>query len=139
MHVRDVATGEAFAVRAENVVNATGVWADRLRPDELHDEAEVPAHPAEPRHPHHAVAATTLPLNGGAIVPAGGGRTIFALPWLGGTLIGTTDNDYDPATRLDHVRPAAEDVEYLLDAVNAFFGTALAPPTSPAPTPGCGR
>ena len=25
-----------------NVVNATGVWADRLRPAELHDEAEVP-------------------------------------------------------------------------------------------------
>ena len=29
-------------VRAANVVNATGVWADRLRPGELHDEAEVP-------------------------------------------------------------------------------------------------
>src|SRR4051812_24670620 len=29
-------------VSAANVVNATGVWADRLRPEELHDEAEVP-------------------------------------------------------------------------------------------------
>ena len=29
------------------------------------------------------------------IVPAGGGRAIFVLPWLGRTLIGTTDNDYD--------------------------------------------
>ena len=27
---------------AENVVNATGVWADELRPQELHDEAELP-------------------------------------------------------------------------------------------------
>ena len=38
-------------------------------------------------------------------------------------MIGTTDNDYDGD--IDHVRPAAEDVEYLLDATNDFFGTSL--------------
>jgi glycerol-3-phosphate dehydrogenase len=65
-----------------------------------------------------------LPLNVGVIVPAGGGRTIFALPWLGGSLVGTTDNDYD-TDDLDHVKPADEDVEYLLDAVNGFFATEL--------------
>ena len=119
--VRDAETGEEFACRADNVVNATGVWADRLRPEELHDEAEVPRiRPS--RGTHITLAHDTLPLVAGAIVPAGGGRSIFALPWLGGTLIGTTDNDYD-TTELDHIRPAAEDVEYLLDATNAFFGT----------------
>ena len=40
--VRDAVGGGELAVRAANVVNATGVWADRLRPEELHDEAEVP-------------------------------------------------------------------------------------------------
>jgi glycerol-3-phosphate dehydrogenase len=58
-------------------------------------------------------------------VPAGGGRTIFALPWLGQTLVGTTDNDYDGD--LTHVLPAAEDVGYLLAAVNEFFATSLGP------------
>ncbi len=62
---------------------------------------------------------------GGAIVPAGEGRSIFALPWLGRTLVGTTDNDYEGD--LAHVRPSAEDVAYLLDAVNAFFATSLGP------------
>ncbi len=57
------------------------------------------------------------------IVPAGEGRMIFALPWYGRTLIGTTDNDFDGDTR--HPRPAEDEVEYLLDAANAFFGTAL--------------
>ena len=66
-----------------------------------------------------------LPLIGGAIVPAGGGRTIFALPWLGHTLVGTTDNDYEGP--LEHIKPSGEDVDYLLDAVNAFFGTELGP------------
>jgi glycerol-3-phosphate dehydrogenase len=42
VQVRDALSGERFPVRAANVVNATGVWADRLRPEELHDEAEVP-------------------------------------------------------------------------------------------------
>jgi len=118
----DRESGQAFPVRATNVVNATGVWADELRPRELHDEAELPSiRPS--RGTHVTLAHETLPLNGGAIVPAGSGRSIFALPWLGHTLVGTTDNDYEGP--LDHVQPSAEDVEYLLEAINAFFGSEL--------------
>ena len=127
VRVRDTATGGEFAVRAANVVNATGVWADRLRPEELHDEAGVPRiRPS--RGTHVTLRHEDLPLAaGGAIVPAGGGRSIFALPWLGRTLLGTTDNDYEG--RLDgvHVPPSAQDIEYLLDACNEYFGTALTP------------
>ncbi|MDX6664022.1 MAG: glycerol-3-phosphate dehydrogenase, partial [Solirubrobacteraceae bacterium] len=63
----------------------------------------------------------------GAIVPAGGGRSIFALPWLGRTLIGTTDNDYDPDLPLEHIPPSDEDIGYLLDATNSYFATDLGP------------
>jgi glycerol-3-phosphate dehydrogenase len=69
------------------------------------------------------LSAEDVPLRAGAIVPAGEGRSIFALPWLGRSLIGTTDNNYEGD--LEHVRPAPEDIEYLLDAVNQFFGTSL--------------
>jgi glycerol-3-phosphate dehydrogenase len=124
VRARDVETGEEVVIEADNVVNATGVWADRIRPEELHDEAEVPViRPS--RGTHVTIAHETLPLVGGAIVPAGGGRTIFALPWLGRTLVGTTDNDYEG--ELEHIRPADDDVEYLLDAVNAFFASDLGP------------
>jgi glycerol-3-phosphate dehydrogenase len=58
-------------------------------------------------------------------VPADGGRSIFVLPWLGRTLIGTTDNDYEGG--LDHIPAGEDDVDYLLRATNAFFGTELAP------------
>jgi len=123
VRVRDGETGEELTVAADNVINATGVWADRIRPDELHDEAEVPViRPS--RGTHITLSAEDLPLDGaGAIVPAGSGRSIFALPWLGRSLIGTTDNDYDGD--IDHVAPAEEDVEYLLAAVNDFFATSL--------------
>jgi glycerol-3-phosphate dehydrogenase len=118
----DEESGERFEVRAENVVNATGVWADELRPQELHDEAELPViRPS--RGTHITLRQEDLPLVGGAIVPAGAGRTIFALPWLGRTLVGTTDNDYEGP--LDHVSPSGEDIDYLLSAVNEFFATHL--------------
>jgi glycerol-3-phosphate dehydrogenase len=111
----DRESGEEFEIRAANVVNATGVWADRLI-----EESELPRiRPS--RGTHILLRHEHLPLVGGAIVPADGGRTIFALPWLGRTLVGTTDLDYEG--ELDHVRPSGEDVDYLLSAINTFFGT----------------
>jgi glycerol-3-phosphate dehydrogenase len=125
VQVRDVESGERFDIRAENVVNATGVWADQLRPQELHLEAELPRiRPS--RGTHVTIRYEDLPLIGGAIVPAGSGRSIFALPWLGHALIGTTDNDYEGAS-LDHIEPSEDDIDYLLSAVNEFFGTTLGP------------
>jgi glycerol-3-phosphate dehydrogenase len=125
VRVRDRETGDEFVVQADNVINATGVWADRLRPEELHDEAEVPnIRPS--RGTHIILRSEDLPLVAGAIVPAGGGRSIFALPWLGRTLIGTTDSDYD-TDDLDHIAPSGEDIDYLLAACNDYFGTELGP------------
>jgi glycerol-3-phosphate dehydrogenase len=122
--VRDAVGGGELTVRAANVVNATGVWADRLRPEELHGEAEVPViRPS--RGTHVIVPNEALPVHAGAIAPAGGGRSVFVLPWLGRTLIGTTDNDFDGD--IEHVQPSADDVAYLLEACNTFFGTSLGP------------
>jgi glycerol-3-phosphate dehydrogenase len=124
VRARDVESGESFDVRAANVINATGVWADELRPEELHGEAELPRiRPS--RGTHITLHHDDLPLVGGAIVPAGGGRSIFALPWLGHALVGTTDNDYEG--RLDHVGPSDEDIAYLLEAINGFFGRTFVP------------
>ncbi len=119
---RDADSGRELTIAADNVINATGVWADRISPEELHAEAEAPMiRPS--RGTHITIAREDLPLIAGAIVPAGHGRTIFALPWLGRSLIGTTDNDYQGD--IDHVRPSSEDIAYLLEAINGFFGTSL--------------
>src|SRR4051812_5899984 len=121
---RDGESGDAFEIGAANVGNAPRVWGDRPRPAELHDEAEVRViRPS--RGTHLLVEASVLPMAAGTIVPAGGNRTIFVLPWLGQTLIGTTDNDYEG--ELDHIRPAEEDVAYLLEAVDRFFDVSLTP------------
>jgi glycerol-3-phosphate dehydrogenase len=120
--VDDRAGGRSFEIRADNVVNATGVWADRIKGEELYAEEEVPRiRPS--RGTHITLTIDRVPLRAGAIVPAGGGRSVFALPWLGRALIGTTDNDYEGP--LDHIPPDPSDVDYLLDACNSFFGETL--------------
>ncbi|HET7455697.1 MAG TPA: glycerol-3-phosphate dehydrogenase/oxidase [Solirubrobacterales bacterium] len=116
-------SGERMEVSADNVVNATGVFADRLRPEELLGEEDVPRI-APSRGTHVLIDEADLPMGKAAcIVPAGEGRMIFSLPWYGRTLVGTTDNDFEGDTA--HPRPAQDDIAYLLDAVNDFFGTSL--------------
>ncbi len=128
VRARDAETGAEFEIEAGHVVNATGVWADRLAdasaPDEQQGDGQIPSIKPS-RGTHVLLRREDLPLIGGAIVPAGEGRSIFALPWLGRTLIGTTDRDYEG--ELDHIRPSAEDIEYLLSATNEFFGTGFGP------------
>jgi len=119
----EAGSGEQAEVRAEAVINATGVWADQIRPEETVEEEDVPRI-APSRGTHILLDQADLPMGHAAcIVPAGSGRMIFSLPWYGRTLVGTTDNDYDGD--ITHPRPAADDVAYLLEAVNEFFGTGL--------------
>ncbi len=118
-------SGERVEVHATNVVNATGVWADRIRPDELLTEEEIPRiRPS--RGSHVTLSNDDLDIGTAAcIVPAGADRTIFALPWYGRVLVGTTDNDYEG--EIDEVPAGADDVAYLLDALNSYFGTSIGP------------
>ena len=117
-------SGERITVEADNVVNATGVFADRIRPEEVVEEEDVPR--IKPSRGTHLLLDREDISTGSAacIVPAGSGRMIFALPWYGRTLVGTTDNDF--GGDIERPRPGEEEVDYLLDAVNAFFGTEVA-------------
>jgi glycerol-3-phosphate dehydrogenase len=120
----EAGSGERIEVRADNVINATGVFADRIRPEETIEEEDVPR--ISPSRGTHVLVDRAKLSTGTAacIVPAGEGRAIFALPWYGRTLIGTTDNDFEGD--IDHPRPGGDDVSYLLEAVNEFFGVSLA-------------
>ena len=135
---RDAIGGDEFELAGANVINATGVWADRLRPGRAARRGGGAADPAEPRHPRDRLARRALPVVAGVVVPAGAGRSIFVLPWLGRTLIGTTDNDYEGS--LDHVPPVGGG--HRLPArrhQQLLRHRAVGARTSPAPTPACGR
>src|ERR671936_801961 len=64
----DRRTGAEFELQAGNVVNATGVWADQIRPDEIYAAEEVPRiRPS--RGTHITLAHADLPLVAGADRP----------------------------------------------------------------------
>jgi glycerol-3-phosphate dehydrogenase len=101
------------------VVNATGVWADRVA-------AGVPSiRPA--KGVHLTLPADRVATDVALVVTApGDGRSIFVVPWpgtAGRVYVGTTDTDYDGP--LDDPLCTADDVAYLLDAVNGALTTDL--------------
>ena len=119
----DSESGETVTVQAGNVVNATGVWADRIRPGEIEREEDVPII-VPSRGAHLLFSTDDLDMGRAAcVVPAGAGRGIFALPWYGRTLVGTTDVDHDGG--IEEVAPQPDDIEYLLEAINGFSGKEL--------------
>lgn len=113
---RNAETGENFEIRARAVVNATGVHADRFR---RLDEPNAPPLITASQGIHLVLDADFLPGNSALLIPkTEDDRVIFAIPWQGKLLLGTTDTErHDlPADP----QPLAEEVDYLLRAA-AFF------------------
>ncbi|GAB4235291.1 MAG: glycerol-3-phosphate dehydrogenase/oxidase [Acidobacteriota bacterium] len=107
--VRDTLEGREIEVPARVVINAAGPFADEIR------RMEDPAAPARvllSRGAHLVLPAAGFPEDVGVLVPrTRDGRVLFALPWWGRTLVGTTDVpqaelDWEPAV-------SEEEFEYL--------------------------
>lgn len=115
----DRETGEAFAIRARAVVNATGVEADAVR---SMDEPAAVSSMAPSRGSHLVLDRSFLPGRAAVMIPkTDDGRVLFAIPWEGRTLLGTTDVPVDRATREPH--PSAEEIAYLLDHAGRYFAS----------------
>ncbi|HEU5349458.1 MAG TPA: glycerol-3-phosphate dehydrogenase/oxidase, partial [Ktedonobacterales bacterium] len=123
VRLRDTESNRVAEVYATVVVNATGAWADHLR-----GQAGGPMRLRPLRGSHLIFPAWRFPVAQaiGFNHPADH-RPVFALPWEGVTLVGTTD--------VDHTRPldeepaiSPEEVAYLMAALTARFPSlALSP------------
>jgi len=116
-HVVDVVSGREIEVRAKVVVNATGVWTDRVR--ELDQRRERPI--IRPTKGIHLLIPRARLRSQHAVifnVPRDG-RHIFLIPWGDFALIGTTDTDYQGD--LDNPAATLDDVDYLLEATQHTF------------------
>ena len=120
--VRGAVLADGTEVRASAVVNATGVWADRVC---ALDSAREPRRLRPAKGVHLVVERRRLPCRSAAVLPvAGDRRSIFMVPWGERVYLGTTDTEYDGP--LDDPQCTPHDVAYLLDAVNAVLADPLA-------------
>jgi glycerol-3-phosphate dehydrogenase len=120
--VTDAVSGESLTVRSRFLVNATGVWTEQV--EGLTGRPPV-THIRPSKGVHVSFAAATLPIQTALIFPVGDGRVLFAVPWHGHVIVGTTDNDYQG----DIVSPGctSEEEADVLRAVNRFFNLSLGP------------
>lgn len=114
LHAKDQETGRSFEIRARCVVNAAGVWVDQWR---LQDGQAIgrKAQPmvAPSQGVHIVVDRSFLPGNHAMLIPkTADGRVLFAVPWLGKIILGTTDTPRDDLAR--EPLPFKEELDFIL-------------------------
>ncbi|MCC2958608.1 glycerol-3-phosphate dehydrogenase/oxidase [Massilia sp. IC2-477] len=113
--LRDARSGEGSAITARVVVNATGAWA-----------CGIPGQGSPPRlrplrGSHLVLPAWRLPLaQAVSLMHPADGRPVFAFPWEGVTLVGTTDVDHAEGLAAE-AKVTRREFDYLMAALRAQF------------------
>ncbi|MGK5683013.1 glycerol-3-phosphate dehydrogenase/oxidase [Actinoplanes sp. URMC 104] len=119
VRVKDLEFDREFEVRAQQVINATGVWTDDTQAlvgerGQFHVRASKGIHLVVPRDRIQSASGLILRTEK---------SVLFVIPWGRHWIVGTTDTDWS----LDKAHPAASstDIDYLLEHVNSVLSTPL--------------
>ncbi|WP_250030949.1 glycerol-3-phosphate dehydrogenase/oxidase [Paractinoplanes maris] len=119
VRVKDLEFDRIFEVRAQQVINATGVWTDDTQAlvgerGQFHVRASKGIHLVVPRD---RIQSTT------GLILRTEKSVLFVIPWGRHWIVGTTDTDWS----LDKAHPAASstDIDYLLEHVNTVLARPL--------------
>jgi glycerol-3-phosphate dehydrogenase len=113
----DVETGQRYQLTAKVVVNATGPFTDEVRRlDDSHCAAMI----SPSQGVHLVLDASFLPGSAALLIPrTEDGRILFAIPWHGVTVVGTTDT---PITEVSlEPQPLEHEIDFLLRTVNQYL------------------
>ena len=115
----DSFSGQTHQIQARCVVNATGVWVDALR----HLDGATEPIVAPSQGVHLVVDKKFLPGNTALIIPkTDDGRVLFAVPWLGKLILGTTDT---PCQNLSQEPQAqAAEIDFILREAGRYLNPA---------------
>lgn len=111
-------TGEEFETEATAVINATGIFSDRVR---RMDEPQAESMLSVSQGSHIVLPRYFLPGSAALMIPRTvDGRVLFAIPWHGHVVVGTTDDSvpepvYDP-------QPMPKERIFLSQHVERYLG-----------------
>ncbi len=117
LEFRDHETGREYQVRARCVVNATGPFCDELRrQDDPHAEGMM----ALSQGVHVVLDRSFLPGDTAIMVPhTRDGRVMFAIPWHGHAVVGTTDTAIPEASL--EPKPMPGEIDFILETAGDYL------------------
>jgi glycerol-3-phosphate dehydrogenase len=116
----DAESGNELQVSAKVVINATGPFTDKVRrmADPVAESMIAPSQGI-----HLVFDGSFLSGQDAILVPrTSDGRVMFAIPWHGHTLVGTTDTPISEATL--EPRPLDEEIDFVLYTAGQYLGKA---------------
>ncbi|MEL6832567.1 MAG: FAD-dependent oxidoreductase [Bacteroidota bacterium] len=117
---KDLRTGEELKIRAKVFINCTGPFADHIR---LKANPQLSERIRPSKGVHAILPYEVLGGDDALLIPkTPDGRVVFAIPFQGRLMLGTTDNDYDQLSE----EPILEgkEVEFLLETLNPYLDEA---------------
>ena len=119
--IRDLETGNCIEVRARAVINATGIFTDEVRQLDAPDCWPVMKHS---QGVHVVLDREVLEGESALMIPeTDDGRVLFAIPWNGRVIVGTTDTAVPDAELEPQAREA--EIDYLLEHVSRYLEKAV--------------
>lgn len=114
---RDRERDQHYELRAKAVINACGPQAEQLLALDGRRESSMLA---VSQGTHFILPRSFLPGTTAVMIPkTADGRVLFAIPWHGATMIGTTDEPVSGA--LDEPRALQTEKQFLLDHIGRYF------------------
>ena len=113
----DTESGEIFSIKAKIVINATGAFTDKIRKFSEQNSNEIIA----PSQGIHLVFDKSFLNSEDAIMipKTSDGRVLFAIPWNGKTIVGTTDTPIEKAEL--EPKPFEEEIEFILKTCENYL------------------
>jgi glycerol-3-phosphate dehydrogenase len=118
IQARDREDDTAFDLLAKVVINACGVFSEETisMDSGAHESLLAVSQGTHFVLPHSLLAGTTALM----IPKTADGRVLFAIPWHGATIVGTTDESVDRAST--EPRALVSEKNFLLDHITRYFG-----------------
>lgn len=128
---RDTLTGEAFTIKAKVFLNCTGTFADTIR--HMANSA-LPERIRPSKGVHIVLPYSILNSRDAMLIPkTSDGRVVFAIPFEGHLVVGTTDTEFDDGTKEPFL--VKKEVDFLLSTLRPYL---LKIPTASEVTAGFG-
>jgi len=117
VRLRDEESGDEMQVQAKVVINATGVFADAVR---QMDDASAKPMLSPSQGIHFVLPREFLPGDTAIMIPkTDDGRVLFAVPWHGRVVVGTTDTPV--ASPSLEPRALAEEIDFIFTQVSRYL------------------